>query len=449
MLAAGSRIGPVADPTRSWWLANTPPLASVQTPPPEADIAIIGAGMTGCSIAYWLAALGVQRSVVVLDARGVAGGATGRNGGHLWCNPTSEFERATTAELLAFIEEKKVQCDLERGGAAALTRKHAETGVEYFDAPGDPEELGADDEWGEAEEWDEASCAEKLQSDAFVSAMVYPEAIQFFPAKVTSALLEASDATLVAPIRVEGIEESSGGEDGVTQLLTWQSDGPSESGRPTSGVLRAGRVVVATNGWASELLPELSSHLYATRNQVIMTAPIPASQTWQVGGLSVDSEKGARELYAIRRPDGRVCLGGARALEPGAAVGSTDDSSTSEVVGAYLRRFLAKQFPRLASTQGETDAASSSGDVGGIEVEAEWTGVLGFTSDGKPFVGPLPERPNVYVAAGFNGNGMPQCFGVGKAIALMLADRPQEVAEYVRVDARAERFATNADGTAG
>ena len=118
-------------------------------------------------------------------------------------------------------------------------------------------------------------------------------------------------------------------------------------------------------------------------------------------------------------------------------------------MGAYLRRFLAKQFPRLASTQGETDAASSSGDVGGIEVEAEWTGVLGFTSDGKPFVGPLPERPNVYVAAGFNGNGMPQCFGVGKAIALMLADRPQEVAEYVRVDARAERFATNADGTAG
>ena len=106
-------------------------------------------------------------------------------------------------------------------------------GVEYFDAPGDPEELGADDEWGEAEEWDEASCAEKLQSDAFVSAMVYPEAMQFFPAKVTSALLDASDATLVAPIRVERIEESSGGEDGVTQLLTWQSDGPSESGRPS------------------------------------------------------------------------------------------------------------------------------------------------------------------------------------------------------------------------
>jgi len=43
---------------------------------------------------------------------------------------------------------------------------------------------------------------------------------------------------------------------------------------------------------------------------------------------------GARELYLIRRPDGRLCLGGARALEPGAAVGSTDDASLSAEVGS-------------------------------------------------------------------------------------------------------------------
>ena len=95
----------------------------------------------------------------------------------------------------------------------------------------------------------------------------------------------------------------------------------------------------------------------------------------------------------IRRPDNRLCLGGARALEPGAAVGSTDDRTLSAVVGAYLRRFLRASFPRL----------------GEIQIEAEWTGVLGFTHDKKPLVGAVRER--VWVGAGFCGHGMPQCSG--------------------------------------
>ena len=156
------------------------------------------------------------------------------------------------------------------------------------------------------------------------------------------------------------------------------------------GVVRARSVVVCTNGWAPELLPELADHLYPCRNQVhlpahddaslclcwpatacpnllhpacnrmcptcncmhpacnrmrtacnslqhpatmctqayvyvprprdltvlsyphtwlqvVMTAPLPASAAWQVGALSVDSDVGARELYMIRRPDGRLC----------------------------------------------------------------------------------------------------------------------------------------------
>ena len=62
-------------------------------------------------------------------------------------------------------------------------------------------------------------------------------------------------------------------------------------------------------------------------NQVLMTAPLPGA-AWAVGGISVDD--GARELYAIQRADGRICLGGARAIEPGAAVGSSDDATLSE-----------------------------------------------------------------------------------------------------------------------
>ena len=47
--------------------------------------------------------------------------------------------------------------------------------------------------------------------------------------------------------------------------------------------------------------------------------------------------------------------------------------------------------------------------------------MLGFTRDGRPLVGPLPQRGGrVFVGAGFCGHGMPTCFGVGRGLAMML-----------------------------
>jgi glycine/D-amino acid oxidase-like deaminating enzyme len=83
-----------ADATSSWWLQHLPPdLAPPASTalPTTADVLIVGAGITGCATAYWLQKL-YGRSSIVLDARCLCGGATGRNGGHLWANPSSEFE---------------------------------------------------------------------------------------------------------------------------------------------------------------------------------------------------------------------------------------------------------------------------------------------------------------------------------------------------------------------
>ena len=77
--------------------------------------------------------------------------------------------------------------------------------------------------------------------------------------------------------------------------------------------------------------------------------------------------------------------------------------------------------------------------VGGgeVKIEEEWTGVLGFTPDGRPLCGRV--RDGVFVAAGFCGHGMPRCFGAGKAIALMIDGRDDEVHAYVRGDANVAR----------
>ncbi|KAL1524129.1 hypothetical protein AB1Y20_019038 [Prymnesium parvum] len=382
--------GPRPSPCPSWWLDNlseTAAPAPLAHLPTSAEVVIIGSGMTGSAVAYWLRRL-YNRVCLVLDARGVAGGATGRNGGHLLARPQSAFERETVDELLQFIEREGVECDLVRTGTVVLERR-VEPDAVFHDGEGDPEDVDGE-EWGGAGVglWDKAECKKQLHTEAFVAGTHYPEGAQFYPAKVAAALLRHSRASLAAPVRVSAIETV----DGKPRVHT------------DAGEVQAEVVVVATNGWTATLLPELAPHLRATRNQVIMTSPLPGGDEWGVGGISVDD--GAREIYAIRRPDGRVCVGGARAIESGAAVGNDDDSSLCPSVGKYLRAFLTEHFPALGFT-------------GDAHVEREWTGVLGFTSDGYPICGALPSRPGVLVGAGFCGHGMPQCFGVGKYLAMM------------------------------
>jgi glycine/D-amino acid oxidase-like deaminating enzyme len=55
-----------------------------------------------------------------------------------------------------------------------------------------------------------------------------------------------------------------------------------------------------------------------------------------------------------------------------------------------------------------------------VEAEQAWIGVTQWTSDGYPWVGPLPSQPGNYIAAGFV-EGMVECFGSGRAIAQMLS----------------------------
>ncbi len=90
---------PVSNPTTSFWLQN-PPFPDLvdkrsKTLPESADILIIGSGITGASIARTIlsecASMGVKKRVVMLEAREVCSGATGRNGGHIKCTPHESY----------------------------------------------------------------------------------------------------------------------------------------------------------------------------------------------------------------------------------------------------------------------------------------------------------------------------------------------------------------------
>lgn len=80
------RICPVKNATETFWRRQPHTLdehRSTDALPVECDIAIIGTGMSGVATAYYLSLSGaesVQPSIVLLEARQVCSGATGRNG---------------------------------------------------------------------------------------------------------------------------------------------------------------------------------------------------------------------------------------------------------------------------------------------------------------------------------------------------------------------------------
>jgi hypothetical protein len=105
-IADGSGVGfPHPRPTLSFWLqgARNEPLIrhrTTQAIPSDADVVIIGAGMSGAATAYHLfkehdPARGALPEVVIIEAREACYGATGRNGGH--CRP--DFYRGARDEF--------------------------------------------------------------------------------------------------------------------------------------------------------------------------------------------------------------------------------------------------------------------------------------------------------------------------------------------------------------
>lgn len=74
---------PRDNPTPSYWQDPPDPIADHQTSldlPSQADIVIVGSGISGASIAYNLLSADPALKIVLLEARQAASGASGRNG---------------------------------------------------------------------------------------------------------------------------------------------------------------------------------------------------------------------------------------------------------------------------------------------------------------------------------------------------------------------------------
>jgi glycine/D-amino acid oxidase-like deaminating enzyme len=362
-----------------WLQERAAPLRSPRLHDPV-DVAVVGAGVTGCSCALTLARAGLR--VRVHEARAVASGASGRNGGFALRGGAPPYDQAR--EQLGAEQARRLWTFTER----ALGRL-AELAGDAFRHEGSLRLAADERERGELE----AEYA-ALREDGFAV-----EWIDELPAQLRGfhgAIRHPPDGALqparwVRALAAHAVE--AGAEirehDRVDDLAA----------------LRAERVVVATDGYGGDLVAALGRAVTPIRGQVIVTEPLP-ERLFPCPHYSRDGYD-----YWHQPPDGRLVLGGRRdtALEAEA----TGEERTTPEIQSALEAF-ARELVGFAP-----------------KVEARWAGIWGLTEDRYPLAGPLPGDDRVWVATGYSGHGNVLGFACGELVArALLGELPDELALF-------------------
>jgi glycine/D-amino acid oxidase-like deaminating enzyme len=347
------------------WLTDAAPLPPSPQLDGRVDVAIVGAGITGCACARVLAEAG--RRVRIHDARTVASGASGRNGGFALRGGAARFDVARESYGA---EEAR---ELWRRTEAALD------GMESFARgelrrPGSLR-LAADPEEREAI-WSEY---EALREDGF-DVEWRDELPPRLAGSFDGAMFHPRDGALQPAVFVRRLAASAvrAGAEVV------------ENDRVASlDALDADDVVVATDGYGRGLIPELDDAIWPARGQVVATEPLPERL--------FDYPHYARQGfdYWQQLPDGRLLLGGFRDFSIMSEL--TDVEETTPVIQEALDGFLAELV-------GHTPPVSH-----------RWAGIFGLTQDLLPLVGRV--RDGVWIAAGYSGHGNVLGFMCGELVA--------------------------------
>jgi len=360
-----------------FWLDE--PAPAIEPPADgDVDVAIIGAGITGCSCALALARSGLR--VRVHDERGIAEGASGRNGGFALRGGAARYDVARQTYGAAAAKElwQRTEDALERLEAAA---------GDAFRRTGSLR-LAADDE-----ERDEIRAEyEALHEDGF--AAEWHDALPHLRPEFRGAIFHPPDGSLQPARFVRRLAQAAATE-GVTFRLHHRVDSLDE--------LAAEQVVIATDGSGRGLLPELDDALWPARGQVITSEPLSERL--------FDCPHYARHGfdYWQQLTDGRIVLGGFRDFS--ILTEMTDEETTTQPIQDALESFLAELVGRP------------------LHVTHRWAGIFGLTQDLLPLVGSVPAQEGTWIAAGYSGHGNVLGFMCGELVAAALLGKSDDLLE--------------------
>lgn len=370
--------------TVPYWHDTTP-----DHEPVHADVLIVGAGISGASVAWWLKDAGLD--VAVIDRGDVCAGASGRNAGFVTCGSVEHFSRQVrthgedmalglwrlSQENLSLIEEHLVadglECAFRRAGTYSLAGGDHEL-TELTETARQLDGYGM-----RVEVVDEAHVREHLGAHHFPGGVLYLDDGEVHPVRMVRGILERSGARFFPHHEVRTFRAIGDGVEVVTQRR----------------VFRASVMVLATNGYSADLHPWFADKIYPTRGQIMVTAPVaPFMSAPCYANFVLD--------YFRQLADGRVLIGGFRQLAKETEVGTAD--VVNPEVQAALETFLRRHFPALAD----------------VPIEYRWSGTMGFSADSLPIIGALPGRSDVYLLGGYTGHGIGWGFKAGQLLARLL-----------------------------
>ncbi|MFO2462765.1 FAD-binding oxidoreductase [Pseudomonas sp. 15FMM2] len=368
------------DHARSYYLAsaNAMPQRPALHADLSADVCVVGGGFTGVNTAIELAQRGL--SVILLEARRIGWGASGRNGGQLIRgigHDVSGFTRYVGEEGVRYLQragiesvalvgerigEHAIDCDL-RWGFCEL----ANTPAQFAAFSGELESLAALGYAQETRLVAPQDMAQVVGSGMYAGGLVDMGSGHLHPLNLV--LGEAHVAELLG-VR---IFESSP----VLELV----HGDTVQVRCAFGSVRAASLVLACNAHLEELEPRLSGKVLPAGSYIIATEPLSAEMANQLipQNLALCDQKVGLDYYRLSA-DRRLLFGGACHYS----------GRDPQDIAAYMRPKMLKVFPQLANTA----------------IEFQWGGKIGITANRFPQVGRLSQHPNVFYAQGYSGHGL-------------------------------------------
>jgi sarcosine oxidase subunit beta len=354
---------------------------------PEADIAIVGGGIMGLALAYNLTERGVT-NVVVLEGKHLAWGASGRNGGGIRQQWSTEMNIRLMQESIEicghFAQELGTNVWMRQGGylflareAAMLTRMEAIIALQNrCDVP---TRLLSSTEV--------MTLVPELDVRAFAGAWYNPTDAIVFPWPFLWGYARAAAR--------RGVEIHT-----FTPVTAIERTGGAFVLETPKGKVRAPRVVNAAGAWSPEVarLVGLELPSWPVRHEIMSTEPLKPFLKPMVS--VIDSG-----LYFSQSLRGEV-VGGVtlpeRAPERRIQLGSRLEFLEAMAAG------LVEAMPRL----------------GNVKVVRQWAGPYDLTPDNSPIIGEAPTVPGFFLCSGFVGHGFMMAPVVAKHYALHLTGGP-------------------------
>ncbi|THH04443.1 hypothetical protein EW145_g5519 [Phellinidium pouzarii] len=474
---------PVPNPTISFWHDVLSPISShiPESLPQYADVVIIGSGITGASAARTLFREGSDSlKVLMLEARDVCSGATGRNGGHIkpplhhdYLLLKKKLGAEQAAKLIRF-RLMHVRETLKTATEEDILDKSQCREVDSLDVYFTPdtfkeakEQLQAwkKDMPEEAKDYksiESEEAIERFHLSSNVSGVVYNTAGAIHPYRFVTSIL----ARLLKehPSRFSLATNTP-----CTAILS-----PTSSLIPLytvvtpRGTVLTPHVVHATNAWCSHLLPQMRTKIFCVRGNMTAQRPGTSLSPSSIDGgrswVFYDKHIGYDYLTQLPGSEHELMFGGGfvQADEDGLSeLGTSDDSQINPGIAAHLAGVLPLLFggnnwgsESLPHARKDSEEEKDKRWMQG-RVKAMWSGIIGISADRIPWVGRLPLKltgraihtspvenqsasekqagtsnlapPGEWIASGYSGEGMAHAFLSGRALAFQILNRAHDV----------------------